>query len=131
MARKLKKREVMIVSRILEDVNFKMYAEYLLNNRIEKLLKSKADKKEKILIVMGDIMAFITQNIHKAEESIDELLRSYKGIDQDKVEDLDFDQYIDCLKEVFQAGIPKVISDYVNLADIKKKMEAAKEELKN
>jgi hypothetical protein len=128
--RKLRKREVMTVSRILEDVNFKLYAEYLLNNRIEKLLKSKADKKEKILIVMGDIFAFIMQNMHKAEDNIDILLRSYLNLSQEQVDDLEIDDYIVALKDVFTAGIPKVIGEYVNLADIKKKMDSAKEDLK-
>ena len=81
--RKLKKKEVMIVSRILEDVNFKYYVEYLLSNKVEKILKSGQNKKEKIVMVMADVMAFVIQNIHKAEENVDLLICSYKKISQE------------------------------------------------
>ena len=72
--RKLKKKEVMIVSKILEDVNFKYYIEYLLSNKVDKILKAGQNKNDKIIMIMGDIMAFVLQNMNKAEENIDELI---------------------------------------------------------
>jgi len=119
--RKLKKKEVMIVSKILEDVNFKYYIEYLLSNKVEKILKTGQNKNEKVLMIMGDIMAFVLQNIHKAEENIDNLIISYCKKTQEEVDDMNVDLYINTLKTVFMAGIPQVISDYVDLTDVKKK----------
>lgn len=122
--RKLKKREVIMISRILEDVNFKHYAEYLLTNRLDKVLKQNSDRKEKVIIIMGDIFAFIVQNIHKAEKNIDELLMSYCEITAEQLEDMDIDNYIANLKNVFMAGVPNVIKDIVDINDIKKKMNS-------
>jgi hypothetical protein len=122
--RKLKKREVIMVSRILEDVNFKHYAEYLLTSRLDKVLKQNGDKKEKALIIIGDITAFILQNIHKAEKSIDDLLISYCEISPEELEDMDIDNYIQSLKNVFMAGIPNIIKDIVDVNDIKKKIKS-------
>ena len=78
--RKLKKKEIMIVSRILEDVNFKFYVEYLLSNKVEKILKAGGKKEDRILMIMGDVVAFVLQNIHKAEQNIDDLCMSYCDI---------------------------------------------------
>jgi len=127
-AKKLKKKEVMIVSRILEDVNFKYYIEYLLSNKVEKILKAGQNKNEKVLMIMGDIMAFILQNMHKAEENIDALIVSYCKKTQEEVDEMDVDSYISTLKTVFMAGIPQVISDYVDLTDVKKKFKEIQKE---
>jgi len=121
--RKLKKKEIMIVSRILEDVNFKYYVEYLLSNKVEKILKSSDNKNEKILMILGDVVAFVLQNIHKAEENIDALCMSYCNLSQEQVDEMDEDTYIDTLKNVFMAGVPKIISQYVDLTEVKKKFQ--------
>ena len=121
--RKLKKKEIMIVSRILEDVNFKFYVEYLLSNKVDKILKSGDKKEEKVLMIMADVLAFILQNIHKAEENIDALCMSYCNLTQEQVDEMDEDIYIDTLKNVFMAGVPKVITHYVDLTAIKKKFQ--------
>jgi len=120
--RKLNKKEVIIVSRILEDVNFKYYVEYLVSSKIDKILKINGDLKAKIFILTADIAAFVLQNINKAEENIDLLIASYKGITQEEIDKLDIDEYLETLKEVFSAGVPKVISSYVDLAEVKKKV---------
>jgi hypothetical protein len=125
--RKLKKKEVMIVSRILEDVNFKYYVEYLLSNKVDKILRAGQNKNDKIVMIMGDVMAFILQNMNKAEENIDDLIKSYKQINQEQVDDMDVDTYIGTLKTVFMAGVPSVIADYVDLTEVKKKFEDMKE----
>jgi len=121
--RKLKKKEVMIVSRILEDVNFKYYIEYLLSNKVDKILKAGQNKNEKIVMIMGDVMAFVLQNMNKAEENIDLLIMSYKKLSQEQVDDMDVDEYIGTLKTVFMAGVPNVIADYVDLTEVKKKFQ--------
>lgn len=125
--RKLKKKEVMIVSRILEDVNFKYYIEYLLSNKVDKILKAGQNKNDKVVMIMGDIMAFVLQNMNKAEENIDELIMSYKKINQEQVDDMDVDNYIGTLKTVFMAGVPAIIADYVDLTEVKKKFADLKE----
>jgi len=125
--RKLKKKEVMIVSRILEDVNFKYYVEYLLSNKVDKILKAGQNKNDKVVMIMGDIMAFILQNMNKAEENIDLLIMSYNKCKQEDVDDMDVDEYIGTLKTVFMAGVPAVIADYVDLTEVKKKFQDMKE----
>lgn len=125
--RKLKKKEVMIVSRILEDVNFKYYVEYLLSNKVDKILKAGQNKNDKVVMIMGDIMAFILQNMNKAEENIDALIMSYKGITQEQLEEVEVDEFMDILKTVFMAGVPAIIADYVDLTEVKKKFQDLKE----
>jgi hypothetical protein len=127
VSRKLKKKEVMIISRILEDVNFKYYVEYLLSNKVEKILKSGQNKNEKIVMIMADIMAFIIQNMNKAEENIDALIMSYNKINKEELEDMDVDNFSNTLKTIFMAGVPKIISDYIDLTEFKKKFKDLKE----
>jgi hypothetical protein len=127
--RKLKKKEAMIVSRILEDVNFKYYVEYLLSNKIDKILRTGENKQEKILMIMGDVMAFILQNMNKAEENIDELIMSYRNINQDQVNDMDIDEFTSTLKTIFMAGIPNILADYVDLTEVKKKLKELKKNM--
>jgi len=126
--RKLKKKEVMIVSRILEDVNFKYYVEYLLSNKVDKILRTGENKNERIIMLMGDIIAFVLQNMNKAEENIDALIISYKNITQEQVEDLDVDEYINVLKSIWMAGIPNILADYVDLTEVKKKFKELKKD---
>jgi hypothetical protein len=127
--RKLKKKEAMIVSRILEDVNFKYYVEYLLSNKIDKILKTGENKHEKILMIMGDVMAFVLQNMNKAEENIDELIMSYRNINQAQVDDMDIDEFTSTLKTIFMAGIPNILADYVDLTEVKKKLKELKKNM--
>lgn len=117
----------MIVSRILEDVNFKYYVEYLLSNKVDKILKAGQNKNDKVVMIMGDIMAFILQNMNKAEENIDALIMSYKGITQEQLEEVEVDEFMDILKTVFMAGVPAIIADYVDLTEVKKKFQDLKE----
>jgi hypothetical protein len=127
--RKLKKKEAMIVSRILEDVNFKYYIEYLLSNKIDKILMSGQNKHEKILMLMGDVMAFILQNMNKAEENIDELIMSYRNININQVNDMDIDEFTSTMKTIFMAGVPNILADYVDLTEVKKKLKELKKNM--
>lgn len=136
MGRKLKKREVMIISRLLDKVNFKIYAEYLLNNKVDKLVKLLPEhikeNKENIknqsalaslsVQLIGDVLAFIVQNMYKAESEIDELIMSYKNVTENDLENYDIDELTETLKEIFFAGVPKVISNFIDISDIKKKL---------
>lgn len=124
--RRLNKREVIIISRILEDVNFKHYAEYLLTNKIDKVLKQDGDRKSKMIVIMGDIAAFIIQNLYKADENIDRLIVSYYQIKQNECNELDVDTYIEYVKTIFMAGVPSVIKDFVDVNELKKKMQELK-----
>ncbi|MGD9276511.1 MAG: hypothetical protein PVJ67_05040 [Candidatus Pacearchaeota archaeon] len=126
--RKLRKKEVMIVSRILDEVNFKHYAEYLLSTKLDKILSKSEGQKEKVLIVVIDIFAFVLQNMYKAESSIDKLIMSYKGLNQTEIDNLEEDAFIEVLKDVFIAGVPKVIGKIVDLSEFKKKFQEIKAE---
>ena len=100
------------------------YVEYLLSNKVEKILNAGKKKEDKLLMILGDIAAFIIQNMSKAEENIDALIMSYKKINQEEVDEMDIDEYLSTLKNIFMAGVPKIIGDYVNLTEIKKKIKS-------
>lgn len=126
--RKLKFTEVMTVSKILKDINVKYYVEYLLSNKIEKLLKKQdLDIKDKQKIIAIDVITFIFQNMAEAEDNIYKLFASYKGEKLEKVKEFDIDQVIDTFMEIFQNGLPKVLSDMIDLGDIKKKLSSLEE----
>lgn len=121
MGRKLKVPEIMCVSRILDDLNFKSYAEYLLSNKLDKILKSQDKIEIKMGMLIGDISAFVLQNMHKAESNISSLMMRYMNLSQDEINDMDVDLYTETLKEIFAAGIPNVIKNIVDVEELKKK----------
>ncbi len=124
MKRKLKKIEVMIISRIFEAIGFKSYVEYLLGSRLEKMLKMNENQQTKGLIVVGDITAFVMQNMYKAENLIDTLVMSYLGKDENYVADMDADAYLAVVKDCFLSALPTVITDYIEASGIKKKLKS-------
>lgn len=125
--RKLKKKEVMIVSRILEDINFKYYVDSITKTNKLDIMTEGKNKENAVLTLFVDIVAYLMQNMNHAEENIDELLRSYKKMSQEEVEDMDVDEYVDTLKHIFISGVPKVVEDMIDLTEVKKKLETLKE----
>jgi len=113
MSRKLKIKELMIISRILEDVNFKHYFEYLSSS------KTKTNS-------FSDIFVFIVQNMHKSEENICELIKSYKKVSQEEIDSYDIDDFLTIFKDILSGGIPKVITDLINMESLKKKWNEIK-----
>lgn len=110
-ARKLRMKELMIISRILEDLNFKHYFEFISSSNKQ---KGKG---------FSDVFVFVIQNMHKSEENINELIKSYKRIDQNELDNYDIDDILQSLKEIFGAGIPKVITDLIDVSELKKKWD--------
>jgi len=93
--RKLKFTEVMLVSKILKDINVKYYVEYLLSNKIEKLLKkTDVSLEDKQRIIAVDVIAFIAQNMADAEDNVYRLFSSYTGDKLEIVKDYDFDKVL-------------------------------------
>lgn len=129
MSRKLIKREVMMVSKILNRIKFRNYVNDLMSEKIDRILGMKENKNVKMGIVMADLSAYIIENAFIAEKELDSLTMSYKEIDSNTLESMDIDEYIDTLKEIFMAGIPKVISSFVDLNTVKKKMMDLKADL--
>lgn len=120
MDRKLKFKELMLISKIFKDLNVKSYVEYLLGNKLEKLLKSNDTIETKQMIVITDIIAFIVQNMAEAETNIYKLFSSYSDIED--IENMEADMVYDSLFNIFKGGIPSVIKDMIDLDDLKKKM---------
>lgn len=120
MNRKLKFKELMLISKIFKDLNVKSYVEYLLGNKLEKLLKSNDTIETKQMIVITDIIAFIVQNMAEAETNIYKLFSSYSDIED--IENMEADMVYDSLFNIFKGGIPSVIKDMIDLDDLKKKM---------
>lgn len=124
--RKLKVPEVMLVSEILDRVNFKHYAEFLLT-KIEKSLEADVTKLEiKAAMIIGDITAFILQNQCKAKIEIYQLIASFKDVQAGYVDNMDIDEYTEILRDIFQAGIPKILVSVMNNQDIVKLDEVKK-----
>jgi len=120
-SRKLKFSEVMLLSQVLDQINIKPYIEYLTGNKIERLLKnSQLPMNDKLKIVTIDILSFIVQNLYKAKDSIYELINSYKNIKN--AEDLDFEEVINIVIELFNNGLPNVLKTMINTDDLKKKL---------
>jgi len=123
--RKLKFTEVMLVSKILKDINVKYYVEYLLSNKIEKLLKKtdvSLEDKQKIIAV--DVIAFIAQNMADAEDNVYRLFSSYTGDKLEIVKDYDFDKVLELFGEIVKNGLPKVLGDMIDFGDVKKKLSS-------
>lgn len=125
--RKLRVPEVMLVSDILEKINFKHYAEYLLS-KMEKTLEADVTKLEiKAAILIGDITAYVLQNQSKAKTEIYNLIASYKSVQVAYIDKMDVDEYTETLRDIFQSGVPKILTavmnnqDFVNLNQVKKK----------
>lgn len=124
--RKLKVPEIMLVSEILDRVNFKHYAEFLLT-KIEKSLEADIEKLEiKAAMIIGDITAFILQNQCKAKIEIYQLIASFKDVQAGYVDNMDIDEYTEILRDIFQAGIPKILVSVMNNQDIVKLDEVKK-----
>lgn len=77
-------------------------------------------KKEKENSLTFDIMFFLAENYHLAEEEIKEflLLNSKKTIEN--IDMLEIDEIINIVKDVFKDGMPKIILDKVD--EFKKKI---------
>lgn len=126
--RKLKKPELMLISRILDKLNFKLYSDSLLK-KIENGLNSDIESLEiQTALIVGDIGSWVVTNAHLAESEIDKLICSFKSVKQEYVNDMDVDEYIETLKDIFQSGVPKVLTSMMNnenfksLYEIKKKL---------
>lgn len=123
--RKLKFTEVMLVSKILKDINVKYYVEYLLSNKIEKLLKkTDVSLEDKQRIIAVDVIAFIAQNMADAEDNVYRLFSSYTGDKLEIVKDYDFDKVLELFGEIVKNGLPKVLGDMIDFGDVKKKLSS-------
>jgi hypothetical protein len=109
--RKLKFNEVMIISRLLRELDIKNY--------IDELMKKDFKNPQSISI---DVIAFILSNICLAQNTAYELVRSYTGIED--VENMDVDAITECFKNMFTNGLPKVLLDVIDVEGIKKKMNS-------
>lgn len=118
MRTKLRMKELMIISKILDDLNFKHYFEFITSSNKQK----KAG--------FSDVFVFIIQNMHKSEENINKLIKSYKRIEQADLDNYDIDDILQSLQEIFGAGIPNVITDLINITELKKKWEEIKISIK-
>jgi hypothetical protein len=122
--RKLLKRELMSLSRVLKAIDFRTYVEDITTFKMKDILKSEEfSQNEKSLMIFGNVIAYVIENVHMAENEIDELISSYKDISSDEIEELDVDGYIEILKEVLWSGVPKVVEKYLDLTNVKKNME--------
>lgn len=124
--RKLNFQEVMLVSKMLREMNVKEYIENL-TKHIDKIFKSKNTKQEDMQKEIAiDVITWIVQNLEKAENTVYELLASYKSTSVKDIKVTDMDEIIECIKEIFTSGLPKIISNMVDLGEVKKKLSKDK-----
>ena len=121
--RKLKLKEVLMISKILRDMNTKSYAEYVMRQfdknkkQLEILkkdkLKTKDDienaKKEFESSIGIDIGIFALENIELSKESVFALIGSYNDISSKEAENMDFDDVILTFKAMFKNGLPEIL----------------------
>jgi Mg/Co/Ni transporter MgtE len=133
--RKLKFSEVMILSKILRQINIKSYVEYLTGNKIDKMLKSTKslpeDQRKEAMsnnqkILALDVITWIASNMGESEELFYKLFASYTGEGIKAVEGFDFDKVIDVFQAIFSNGLPKIILNMIDAPEIKKKMDEMK-----
>ncbi|RPI07217.1 MAG: hypothetical protein EHM64_00140 [Ignavibacteriae bacterium] len=124
--RKLKFKEIMIISKIFKEVEFNKYIEQLVTSDFDKILKEAGSLNSKQNIVYLNGISFIFSNMHLAETSIYELVGSYKEMNIQTVSELDGDIVINTFKELLLNGLPSIFKDLINID-----MTAYKKKLKD
>lgn len=123
IGRKIKLKEVLLISKILRGMGTKNYAEYAMRQleknkkQIELLKKDKSKTeieikkaKEDLNNSFGiDIGIFVLENIELASEPVFELIGSYNDISAKEAENLEIDKVIDTFKNMFRAGLPEIL----------------------
>ncbi len=121
--RKLKLKEVLMISKILRDMGTKPYAEYVMRQieknkkQLDVLKKDKTKTKDDFDIAKKefessigiDIGIFALENIELSKETVFALIGSYNDVTAKEAENMDFDKVVDTFKAMFQNGLPEVI----------------------
>lgn len=108
--RKLNFAEVMLISKLLKQIEIKGFISGLMTN----------DYKNPTMISV-DVIIYILSNIYMAEDILIELLKSYTG--KEDIHNMDVDVITETLTNMFSKGLPKILQDIINIEDIKKKMK--------
>jgi hypothetical protein len=121
--RKIKLKEVLLISKILRGMGTKNYAEYAMRQleknkkQLDLIKKDKSKTEDEIKKAKEDfdnslgidVGIFVLENIELAKEAVYELIASYNEIPTKEAENLDFDIVIDTFKNMFKAGLPEVL----------------------
>lgn len=121
--RKIKLKEVLLISKILRNMGTKNYAEYAMRQleknkkQLDLIKKDKTKSEDEIAKAKADfdnslgidIGIFLLENIELAKDSVYELIASYNDIPTNEAENLDFDKVIDTFKNMFKSGLPEIL----------------------
>lgn len=122
--RKLRLKEVFMVSKILREMGTKNYAEYVIRQKEKskkqlelikqdksktdlEIAKAKSDFDNSIGI---DIGIFLLENIELAKDTVYDLIGSYNDVSAKEAENLEFDKVIETFRLMFKNGLPEVFA---------------------
>lgn len=108
--RKLNFAEVMLISKLLKQIEIKGFLSGVMTN----------DYKNPTMISV-DVITYILSNIYMAEDILIDLLKSYTG--KEDIKNMDVDEITEILTNMFSKGLPKILLDIVDIEGIKKKMK--------
>lgn len=108
MSKKLKFKEFMIVSKILNQIDVLTFiGKVEFKNNQELGIK---------------LVGYFFQNMYLAEETIKELIMSYSDINELQFEEMDGDGIIEVFNEMYKNGLPEMIKKiFANNQEAKKK----------
>jgi len=114
--RKLNFKETILISRILSDVEINLFVDKF-KESIPKIVSQTADIQMINSTLSIDLIAYIVSNLHKAEQSIADLLTSYTGKD---LLFMDIDDIVDTFKIIWENGLPTLLNKILKTSDVKK-----------
>lgn len=113
--RKLKGDEIFIVFQVLREINIRPFIE----TKLKETDTLKLDRKATIEYIMKDLIFYIIDNIYLAENTIKMLITSYINQETEYFKELDIDEIVITLQNMFKLGLGTAISRFFNSSFLK------------
>lgn len=119
----LKFKETMLLCGLLREIGVKEIVKGLTSSEFDAKLAKLKTPKEKQTMIAIEVITAIVENVDKGAEKLESLLSSYLNKD---VALLDADDIVEGLKNIVMNGLPKIVTDMIDVEDIKKKIKSKK-----
>lgn len=123
MSKKLSFKETMLTCGLLREIGVKDVVKNITSKEFDSKLLTLKNTEEKQTLIALEVVTYIIENAEKGQDKLEMLLASYLS---KEAELLDIDDIFDGLIAIFTSGLPKVITDLINIEGIKKKMKSKK-----
>lgn len=123
MVKKLSFNETMLMCGLLREVNIKQVVQNVTSSEFDARLNALETDKEKQALIALEVITYILENLENGQEKLSKLLSSYL---EKEAESLDIDDIFEGLKSIIISGLPKVITDIIDIEKVKKKMKIKK-----